>query len=63
LLKRDRGRLEVVHARTRKVLTAFGEIEVKRRYYRDRETGEGKFLLDEALGLQPRQSVVDVPEA
>ncbi|MFZ5769458.1 MAG: UPF0236 family transposase-like protein, partial [Bacillota bacterium] len=30
-------------------------IEVKRRYYRDRETGEGKFLLDEALGLEPRQ--------
>jgi len=55
LLERDRGRLEVVHTRTRKVLTAFGEIEVKRRYYRDRETGEGKFLLDEALGLEPRQ--------
>ncbi|MFZ5769460.1 MAG: UPF0236 family transposase-like protein [Bacillota bacterium] len=27
LLERDRGRLEVVHTRTRKVLTAFGEIE------------------------------------
>jgi hypothetical protein len=55
LLQRDRERLEVVHTKTRKVLTAFGEIEVKRRYYRDREAGEGKFLLDEALGLEPRQ--------
>jgi hypothetical protein len=58
LAELDRGRLAVVHTKARKVLTAFGEIEIKRRYYRGRETGTGNFLLyllDEPLGLEPRQ--------
>ena len=52
---RDAKRLELVHTKPRVVVTPFGEVALERRYYRDRETGEGRFLLDEALGLAPRQ--------
>jgi len=52
---RDTKRLELVHTKSRVIVTPFGEVELERRYYRDRETGQGRFLLDEALGLVPRQ--------
>jgi hypothetical protein len=51
---RDR-RLRLVGTRARSLLTRAGEVTFTRRYYVDRETGEGHFLLDEALGLWPRQ--------
>jgi len=53
--RRDRSRLECVGMRRKSLLTWVGEISLQRRYYRDRQSGEGRFLLDEALGLQPRQ--------
>lgn len=40
--------------RTRKVLTVFGDVEIRRRYYED-EHGRKRFLLDEAVGLEPRK--------
>ncbi len=52
--ERDRKRLKVVHFKERTLVTPFGELRIKRRYYRDVETGKGRFLLDEALGLKPR---------
>ena len=48
--KREKG-LRHVGMRERAVLTRFGMIKVKRRYYRDRE-GKHRFLLDEALGWE-----------
>ncbi len=51
---RDR-RLRPVGMRPRSLLTKVGEVTFTRRYYVDRATGEGHFLLDEALGLWPRQ--------
>ncbi|MBT9258298.1 MAG: UPF0236 family protein [Clostridiales bacterium] len=41
--------------RSRSLLTKVGEIRFQRRYYRDQETGEQCFLLDEAMGLWPRR--------
>ncbi|WP_040826212.1 UPF0236 family transposase-like protein [Thermaerobacter subterraneus] len=38
--------------RERVLDTPLGELRVKRRDYRDRATGQGVFLLDEALGLE-----------
>lgn len=55
--QRDRGQWEVVGFRERTILTSFGEIVIKRRLYRDKETGKSVFLLDEALGLPPRARV------
>jgi len=52
--ERDRKRLKVVHFKERTPVTPFGELRFKRRYYRDLETGKGRSLLDEGLGLRPR---------
>jgi len=52
---RDRKHLKIVHRKERTVLTPFGEVRIERRYYVDRESGQGRYLLDEALGLAPRQ--------
>ena len=40
--------------RERVVMTRFGEVRIRRRLYKD-EDGHGRFLLDEHLGLPPRQ--------
>ncbi|MFO7172338.1 MAG: ISLre2 family transposase [Bacillota bacterium] len=55
LEQRDKRRLRSVHTRARTVLTPFGELRIERRYYVDREGGRGRYLLDEVLGLEPRQ--------
>lgn len=57
LQERDRSRLQMVNRKSRTVVTLFGELSFRRRYYRDRETGQGRYLLDEALGLTSRQRV------
>jgi len=53
---RDRS-LEEEGLRSRRIVSTFGELTVWRRLYRDRNTGEWRFLLDEALGLEPRARV------
>jgi len=44
--------------RTRRLVTVFGDVEVRRRYYED-ERGRMRFLLDEALKLQPRKRLTE----
>jgi len=44
----------VVGFRERVVMMRFGEVQVRQRLYKDEE-GHGRFLLDEHLGLAPRQ--------
>jgi len=46
-----RGRYELREIRTRTPETIIGQLEMRRRYYRDRETGECVYLLDEALSV------------
>ncbi|MFS8641412.1 MAG: UPF0236 family protein, partial [Symbiobacteriaceae bacterium] len=53
--ERDQSRYVCLGMRERVLDTPVGELRVKRRYYRDRVTGQGVFLLDEALGLESRQ--------
>ena len=43
--------LRLAGIRSRTILTLFGALKVKRRLYRDTETGKTVFLLDEVLGL------------
>lgn len=55
LAKKDKG-LKVVGSRERTVVTSVGELKIRRRMYRDR-SGEYVFLLDQALGLEPRRRI------
>lgn len=49
--ERDKDEWEVVGFRIKTIASAFGEVAVKRRLYRNRKTGETKFFLDELFGL------------
>lgn len=53
--RRDSRQLRLVHFKRRSVVTPLGVLGYKRRYYKDVKTGEMKFLLDEALGLEKGQ--------
>ncbi len=44
--------LEVIHFKERKLATKVGEITYKRRYYKNKKTGEKLFLLDKKLGIR-----------
>jgi hypothetical protein len=50
--KRNDG-LTVLGFRQRWVITVFGQVLIKRRLYKDKQ-GNGRFLLDEAIGLDKR---------
>lgn len=51
LEERDRSRLEVIGFRERTLVTTMGELQLRRRLYRDRETKRSVFLLDRSLGI------------
>ena len=48
---RDKRVWEVIGFRTKQVISIFGEFTYRRRLYRNKETGETKFFLDEVLGI------------
>lgn len=53
LMKTREAGLKVEGFRERWITTLFGDIKIKRRLYRD-DSGNSRFLLDEALGLRKR---------
>jgi hypothetical protein len=53
LMGKRREGLEVVGFRERWVITRVGQFRLRRRLYRD-ERGKGRYLLDEAMGLEKR---------
>ncbi|MGQ5710543.1 ISLre2 family transposase [Desulforudis sp. Tu-874] len=53
--QRDTKKYKSVGFRERTLITSFGELRLKRRLYLDTETGDYRFLLDEALGLTEGQ--------
>lgn len=55
LAQKDKG-LKVVGSRDRTLVTSVGEVTIKRRLYKG-ESGEYSFLLDQALGLEPRRRI------
>lgn len=55
LAQKDKG-LDVVGSRERALVTSVGELKIRRRMYRD-NSGEYIFLLDQALGLEPRRRI------
>lgn len=55
--ERDRSIWEVVGFRVKTAISTFGEFVYKRRLYRNKETGETKFFLDEVLGWPARARI------
>ncbi|TES53831.1 ISLre2 family transposase, partial [Halalkalibacterium halodurans] len=50
--QRDKQRFHYKDKRPLKIDSLFGEIELKRSYYRDRETGKYVYLLDQYLQFE-----------
>lgn len=55
--ERNPEKYKNIDTRSRTMITTLGVIEIKRRYYKDTETGKNHFLLDETLGLMSRRRV------
>ena len=54
---RDKTRFYLKDKRSAKVQTIFGEVEVRRNYYRDNETGDYVYLLDRYLNFKGSQGM------
>ena len=50
--ERNKKRYRLLDKRTTTIISLFGEIKVKRNYYRDREKGEYVYLLDRFLEFE-----------
>ena len=57
-LKERKEEFSSLEKDNRKIITIFGEINFKRRYYEDKETKEKIYLLDQYLGLEPKQRML-----
>ena len=58
-LKERKEQFESLEKDDRTIITIFGEIKFKRRYYQDKETEERIYLLDQFLQLKPSQKNVN----
>ena len=43
---------------SRNIVSIFGEIQFKRRYYRNKENNKKVYLLDECIGIKPKQRLL-----
>lgn len=50
--KRDKHKITLRHVKTRRMASAMGEIELKRRLYYDKPAGKYFFAVDELLGIE-----------
>lgn len=57
-LKERKEEFESLEIDDRTIITIFGEITFKRRYYLDKETRKRVYLLDEFLRLEPKQRML-----
>ncbi len=55
--ERDRETWEVVGFRKKDAISTFGEFTYRRRLYRNKKTGETRFLLDDLLGWPIRAKI------
>src|SRR5699024_12612584 len=61
-LGRDKKRFYLKDKRTLKLESVFGQLELKRNYYRDRETGKYVYLLAQYLAFDGTERVSPVVE-
>ena len=51
-------KFETLERDTRNIVSIFGEIQFKRRYYKEKETNKKIYLLDKILGIKPKQRLL-----
>jgi hypothetical protein len=58
-LKERKKQFESLEKDERKIVTIFGEIDFKRRYYLDKEANERVYLLDEYFKIAPKERLLE----
>lgn len=58
-LKERKTQFESLEIDDRKIVTIFGEVDFKRRYYIDKETNERVYLLDEYFKIEPNERLLE----
>ena len=58
-LKERKKEFESLEKDNRKIITIFGEIDFKRRYYLDKDTNERVYLLDEYFKIAPKERLLE----
>ena len=58
-LKERKNQFESLEKDDRKIITIFGEIDFKRRYYLDKESNERVYLLDEYFKIAPKERLLE----
>lgn len=58
-LKERKNQFESLEKDERKIITIFGEINFKRRYYLDKKTDERVYLLDEYFKIAPKERLLE----
>lgn len=58
-LKERKKGFESLEKDNRKIITIFGEIDFKRRYYLDKDTNERVYLLDEYFKIAPKERLLE----
>lgn len=58
-LKERKNEFESLEKDDRKIITIFGEIDFKRRYYLDKETEKRVYLLDEYFKIAPKERLLE----
>ena len=58
-LKERKRYFESLEIDDRKIVTIFGEVDFKRRYYIDKETNERVYLLDEYFKIEPNERLLE----
>lgn len=58
-LDERKDRFESLEKDNRNIVSIFGEIQYKRRYYKDKKTNNKVYLLDKLIGIEPKQRLLE----
>ena len=58
-LEERKEQFETLEKDTRNIVSIFGEIQFKRRYYKEKETSKKVYLLDKIIGIKPKQRLLE----
>lgn len=58
-LEERKEHFESLEKDSRNIISIFGEIQYKRRYYRDKQNNNKVYLLDKLIGIEPKQRLLE----
>ena len=58
-LEERKEKFETLEKDNRNIVSIFGEIQYKRRYYYDKENNNKVYLLDKLIGIEPKQRLLE----